>query len=85
MSTMRQGAPAPSPTADREIVVSRVIRAPRELVFEAFTEVRHLSRWWGPEGFTTTTRAFEFPRRRGVGLRDARTGRDGLPGVDLLD
>src|SRR2546430_685752 len=32
----------------------------RELVFEAFTEVRHLSRWWGPEGFTTTTRSFEF-------------------------
>ncbi|MFJ7967325.1 SRPBCC family protein [Streptomyces sp. NPDC096324] len=47
-------------TADREIVISRVIDAPRELVFEAFTEVRHLSRWWGPEGFTTTTRSFEF-------------------------
>jgi uncharacterized protein YndB with AHSA1/START domain len=47
-------------TADREIVISRIIGAPRELVFEAFTEVRHLSRWWGPEGFTTTTRAFEF-------------------------
>ncbi len=45
---------------DREIVISRVINAPRELVFEAFTEVRHLSQWWGPEGFTTTTRAFEF-------------------------
>ncbi|MBW0088547.1 SRPBCC family protein [Pseudonocardia sp. KRD-184] len=45
---------------DREIVVSRVIGAPRERVFEAFTAVRHLSRWWGPEGFTTTTRAFEF-------------------------
>ena len=45
---------------DREIVVSRLISVPRELVFEAFTEVRHLSRWWGPEGFTTTTRAFEF-------------------------
>jgi uncharacterized protein YndB with AHSA1/START domain len=29
-------------------------------VFEAFTEVRHLSQWLGPEGFTTTTRAFEF-------------------------
>ena len=37
-----------------------MIDAPRELVFEAFTEVRHLSQWWGPEGFTTTTRAFEF-------------------------
>jgi len=47
-------------TADREIVISRVIDAPPELVFEAFTEVRHLSRWWGPEGFTTTTRSFEF-------------------------
>ena len=50
----------PAATADRETVISRVISAPRELVFEAFTEVRHLSRWWGPEGFTTTTRAFEF-------------------------
>src|SRR5689334_10700993 len=47
-------------TADRELVVSRLIDAPRELVFEAFTEVRHLSQWWGPEGFTTTTQAFEF-------------------------
>ncbi|NGN64591.1 ATPase [Streptomyces sp. A7024] len=47
-------------TVDREIVISRVINAPPELVFEAFTEVRHLSQWWGPEGFTTTTRAFEF-------------------------
>jgi uncharacterized protein YndB with AHSA1/START domain len=49
-----------SVTTDREIVISRVIDAPRELVFEAFTEVRHLSQWWGPEGFTTTTRSFEF-------------------------
>jgi uncharacterized protein YndB with AHSA1/START domain len=60
MSATRRGAPAQSATADREIVISRVIGAPRELVFEAFTEVRHLSQWWGPEGFTTTTRAFEF-------------------------
>lgn len=53
-------AASPSPTADREIVVSRVIDAPREIVFEAFTEVRHLAHWWGPDGFTTTTRGFEF-------------------------
>src|ERR1700754_4107943 len=60
MATTRRDAPAQSATDDREIVISRLISAPRELVFEAFTEVRHLSRWWGPEGFTTTTRAFEF-------------------------
>ena len=52
--------PSGSAMADREIVVSRVIDAPRPLVFAAFTEVRHLSQWWGPDGFTTTTRAFEF-------------------------
>src|SRR3954468_17941971 len=60
MAEARQGTRAEPATADREIAISRVIDAPRELVFEAFTEVRHLSRWWGPEGFTTTTRAFEF-------------------------
>jgi uncharacterized protein YndB with AHSA1/START domain len=60
MSARGQGPPARSATADREIVISRVIDAPRELVFEAFTELRHLSRWWGPEGFTTTTQSFEF-------------------------
>src|SRR3954454_16000573 len=60
MSATGRGAETQSATADREIVISRVISAPRELVFEAFTEVRHLSRWWGPDGFTTTTRAFEF-------------------------
>ena len=46
--------------SDRELMVSRLIEGPRDVVFEAFTEVQHLSRWWGPEGFTTTTRAFEF-------------------------
>lgn len=60
MSAMRRDAPAEATTADREIVISRVIDGPRELVFEAFTELRHLGRWWGPDGFTTSTRSFEF-------------------------
>ncbi len=60
MTATGRETPARSATADREIVISRVIDAPRELVFEAFTELRHLSRWWGPEGFTTTTQSFEF-------------------------
>src|SRR3954470_23562341 len=58
-ATERRGQ-RPSTTADREILISRLINAPRELVFEAFTEVRHLSQWWGPDGFSTTTRAFAF-------------------------
>jgi uncharacterized protein YndB with AHSA1/START domain len=46
--------------SDREIVVSRIIDGPRRLVFEAFTDASHLGQWWGPNGFTTTTRAFDF-------------------------
>ena len=60
MATTSSGGELEHATADCEIVMSRVISAPRELVFEAFTQVRHLSRWWGPEGFSTTTRSFEF-------------------------
>ncbi|HEX7095824.1 MAG TPA: SRPBCC family protein [Acidimicrobiales bacterium] len=60
MPATEGGTSAQSVTSDREVVITRVIDAPPELVFEAFTEVRHLSRWWGPDGFTTTTRSFEF-------------------------
>src|SRR5260370_26340150 len=60
MATTSSGGEAAHATADRESVISGVIGAPRELVFEAFTRVRHLSRWWGPEGFATKTRSFEF-------------------------
>jgi len=60
MSEIGRGTAAQSATADREVAISRIIDAPREVVFEAFTAVRHLSQWWGPDGFTTTTRSFEF-------------------------
>ena len=35
------------------LVITRTIGAPRELVFAAFTDARHLREWWGPENFTT--------------------------------
>ena len=41
-------------TAEREIVLTRVVDAPRELVWRAWTEPEHLIRWWGPDGFTNT-------------------------------
>ena len=40
-------------TKDREIIVNRVIDAPRDLVFEAFTQQEHIERWWAPRGATT--------------------------------
>jgi uncharacterized protein YndB with AHSA1/START domain len=47
-------------TADRECVHSRLIDAPRERVFRAFSEPHHLARWWGPDGFSSTFEVFEF-------------------------
>ncbi len=40
--------------ADREIVVTRVVDAPRELVWRAWTDPEHVVHWWGPTGFTTS-------------------------------
>src|SRR5438445_8228003 len=55
MSATGRGAAAQAATADREIVISRVIDGPGELVFEAFTEVRHRSRAGAPDGFPART------------------------------
>ena len=41
-------------TADREIVSARVYAVPRELVWKAWTDPKHVARWWGPKGFTNT-------------------------------
>jgi uncharacterized protein YndB with AHSA1/START domain len=37
----------------RELEITRVFDAPRELVFKVWTQPEHLVRWWGPKGFTT--------------------------------
>lgn len=42
------------------IVQSRLIRAPRERVWTAWTDPAQLGQWWGPRGFSVTTRLFEF-------------------------
>ena len=41
-------------TADREIVITRAFQAPRDLVFEAWTNPKHIVHWFGPTGFTNT-------------------------------
>ena len=62
-------------TADREFVHSRLIDAPRERVFRAFSDPAHLARWWGPNGFTSTFQEFHF--RPGGAWRFVMHGPDG--------
>jgi uncharacterized protein YndB with AHSA1/START domain len=40
--------------AAREIFITREFNVPRELVWEAMTNPKHVVNWWGPRGFTTT-------------------------------
>jgi len=47
-------APQRMTTTDREIVITRILNAPRERVWEAWTDPKHVMNWWGPNGFTTT-------------------------------
>ncbi len=63
-------------TADREIVTTRVLNAPRELVFKAWTDPDHLVHWWGPKGFTNTFH--EFDLRPGGIWRFVMHGPDGV-------
>lgn len=47
-------------TPECEIVTTRVVSAPREKVFRAWTEPEHLKNWWGPAGFTNTFNEFDL-------------------------
>ena len=51
---MSAGSSAIAPSAEQELVVTRIIDAPRALVFRAWTDAEQVANWWGPQGFVTT-------------------------------
>ena len=59
----------------RVIAASRLFDAPRDLVFELWSDPKHLANWWGPRGFTITTEKFEF--KPGGAWRFVMHGPDG--------
>ena len=63
-------------TTDREIVITRVLDAPRELAWQAMTDPRHIVRWWGPRGFSTTIHEMDV---RPGGIWTLTTGRNVIP------
>lgn len=46
--------------AARSIEVTRLINAPRALVFKMFTDPKHIDAWWGPDGFRNETHSMKF-------------------------
>jgi uncharacterized protein YndB with AHSA1/START domain len=73
--TTAQAAATATDTDDRVIVLTRLFDAPRELVFQAYTQPEHLAKWYGPDGFTITT--FEHDCRVGGRWRFMMHGPDG--------
>jgi uncharacterized protein YndB with AHSA1/START domain len=61
--------------SDREIVMTRVFDAPRDLVFEAHSSCEHLSRWWGPRRYEVVGCEVDF--RPGGKWRIVHRGPDG--------
>jgi uncharacterized protein YndB with AHSA1/START domain len=68
---------------EREIVLTRLLDAPRELVYEAWTNPEHLPRWWGPRGFTATTQ--EIDVRVGGQWRFILSGPDGTDYPNVIE
>jgi uncharacterized protein YndB with AHSA1/START domain len=75
MAAGHENADTPRDTTDRELVFTRVLDAPRELVFDAWTRPEHVAHWWGPDGFTLTTH--EMDVRAGGVWRFVMHGPDG--------
>jgi uncharacterized protein YndB with AHSA1/START domain len=63
---------AAAQSADRELLITRVFNAPRELVWKAFTEPDRLKHWWGAKGFTTRIHKLDL-RAGGTFLYSQRT------------
>jgi uncharacterized protein YndB with AHSA1/START domain len=59
-----------------ELQLTRLFDAPRPLVFAAWTDAKHLARWWGPHGFTNPV--CELDARPGGAILINMTGPDGV-------
>lgn len=49
-----------SNTKDRELIITRTLNAPVELVWEVWTKPEHIANWWGPNGFTNTINTMDM-------------------------
>lgn len=67
---------------DREIVITRKVKAPRALVWKVCADPRHIDRWWGPNGFANKTLAHDL--RVGGQWKYTMTAADGTVYPNLI-
>ena len=65
-----------NPSATREVTLTRDFDAPPSLVFQMWTEAKHLAKWWGPHGFTNPV--CDIDARPGGAIRIHMRAPDGV-------
>ena len=79
---------APSTTmAERELHITRIFDAPRDLVWTCWTDPEHFAAWWGPEHFTTPVESVEIDLRAGGIFKSTMVAPDGseFPSAGILE
>jgi uncharacterized protein YndB with AHSA1/START domain len=69
-------AAADANPTEASIVITRIFDAPRELVWKAWTDPKHMAQWWGPQGFTNPV--CELDVRVGGAWRIVMRSSDGI-------
>ena len=77
MSGGKPESPSDSPVivTDREITITRVFDAPREMIWKAWTDPKQIVKWWGPRGFRLIVHQMDV--RTGGTWKSTMVGPDG--------
>ena len=50
----------PNHAGGHELVITHTLHAPRALVWQAWTDPKHIMQWWGPKGFANSSCAIDL-------------------------
>lgn len=67
-----------APMAEHKMTITRVFDAPRELVWQAWTDPKQFAKWFGPEGFHTPEESVTIEPRPGGVFRATMVDPDGV-------
>jgi len=70
---------------DNVLIHTRLLNAPRELVWEVWTDPEHIKEWWGPDGFSLTTKSMRVEPGRVWDFVMHGMGRDWLNKIEYVE
>ena len=70
---------------DNILVHTRILDAPRDLVWEVWTTPEHIKEWWGPNGFSLTTKSMNVEQGKSWDFIMHGMGRDWVSKIEYLE